>query len=193
MSLWTKRSSLAECMHAEQKGSVSISMNHIFQYQGYRFYQFSFDPDQQGTILTVRYDPWGTPLTYFGYAMLALSILLVLFNRKEEFMRLLRHPLLQKGALTISLLVCLTPVSTQARSIPTINKEKALAMIEKYNTPEKVAAGLKELRETWDNLLGILNVNTPDDKVDRMVNIWNQYQCMVTFNLSRSEIGRAHV
>ena len=68
----------------------------------------------------------------------------------------------------------------------TINKEKALAMIEQYNTPEKVAAGLAELKATWDSLLGILNVDTPDDKVNRMVNIWNQYQCMVTFNLSRS-------
>ena len=68
----------------------------------------------------------------------------------------------------------------------TINKVKSNAMIEKYNTPEKVAAGLAELRETWDKLLGILNVDTPDDKVNRMVNIWNQYQCMVTFNLSRS-------
>ncbi len=68
----------------------------------------------------------------------------------------------------------------------TINKVKSNAMIEKYNTPEKVAAGLKELKETWDKLLGILNVDTPDDKVNRMVNIWNQYQCMVTFNLSRS-------
>ena len=68
----------------------------------------------------------------------------------------------------------------------TINKVKALAMIDKYNTPEKVAAGLAELKATWDNLLGILNVDTPDDKVNRMVNIWNQYQCMVTFNLSRS-------
>lgn len=68
----------------------------------------------------------------------------------------------------------------------TINKVKALEMIEKYNTPEKVAAGLKELKEHWNRLLGILNVNTPDDKVNRMVNIWNQYQCMVTFNLSRS-------
>ncbi len=65
----------------------------------------------------------------------------------------------------------------------TINKEKALAMIEKYNTPEKVAAGMAELKAAWDDLLGILNVSTPDDKVDRMVNIWNQYQCMVTFNL----------
>ena len=68
----------------------------------------------------------------------------------------------------------------------TINKVKSNEMIEKYNTPEKVAAGLAELRETWDKLLGILNVDTPDDKVNRMVNIWNQYQCMVTFNLSRS-------
>ncbi len=68
----------------------------------------------------------------------------------------------------------------------TINKVKAKAMIEQFNTPEKVAAGLAELRESWDKLLGILNVSTPSDKVDRMVNIWNQYQCMVTFNLSRS-------
>lgn len=68
----------------------------------------------------------------------------------------------------------------------TINKEKALAMIEQYNTPEKVAAGLEELKATWDRLLSVINVDTPDDKVNRMVNIWNQYQCMVTFNLSRS-------
>ena len=68
----------------------------------------------------------------------------------------------------------------------TINKVKAKAMIEKFDTPEKVAAGLADLKASWDKLLGILNVSTPDDKVDRMVNIWNQYQCMVTFNLSRS-------
>ncbi len=68
----------------------------------------------------------------------------------------------------------------------TINKEKALAMIEQYNTPEKVAAGLEELKATWDRLLSVINVDTPDDKVNRMVNIWSQYQCMVTFNLSRS-------
>ncbi len=68
----------------------------------------------------------------------------------------------------------------------TINKTKALALMEQYNTPEKVAAGLAELKATWDKLLGILNVETPDEKVNRMVNIWNQYQCMVTFNLSRS-------
>ena len=68
----------------------------------------------------------------------------------------------------------------------TINKVKALAMIDQYNTPEKVAAGMAELKAYWDRLLGILNVSTPDEKVNRMVNIWNQYQCMVTFNMSRS-------
>ncbi|MBP5490062.1 MAG: glycosyl transferase [Lachnospiraceae bacterium] len=67
-----------------------------------------------------------------------------------------------------------------------INKVKAHAMIDAYNTPEKVAAGLAALRAEWDRLLGIISVKTPDDRVDRMVNIWNQYQCMVTFNLSRS-------
>ena len=68
----------------------------------------------------------------------------------------------------------------------TINKVKAKAMIEMFNTPEKFAAGMAGNKAYWDKLLGILNVETPDDKVNRMVNIWNQYQCMVTFNLSRS-------
>ena len=78
------------------------------------------------------------------------------------------------------------PANLLTREAWVLNKEKAYAMIDKYNTPEKVAAGLEELRTTWENLLSIYKVDTPDDKVNRMVNIWNQYQCMVTFNLSRS-------
>jgi len=78
------------------------------------------------------------------------------------------------------------PEGLLTREAWVLNREKADAMIDKYNTPEKVAAGLEELRTTWENLLSIFKVDTPDDKVNRMVNIWNQYQCMVTFNLSRS-------
>ncbi len=78
------------------------------------------------------------------------------------------------------------PEGLMTREAWVLNREKADAMIEKFNTPEKVAAGLDELRATWDKLLSIFKVDTPDDKVNRMVNIWNQYQCMVTFNLSRS-------
>jgi cellobiose phosphorylase len=67
-----------------------------------------------------------------------------------------------------------------------INKEKAHAIIEKLNTTEKVDKAFAELGEYWDALLNIYKVNTGNDKLDRMVNIWNQYQCMVTFNFSRS-------
>ena len=67
-----------------------------------------------------------------------------------------------------------------------INKKPAKAMIEKYNTVQKVEAAFNELRTYWDNLLGTINIQSNDVKLDRMVNIWNQYQCMVTFNMSRS-------
>ncbi len=67
-----------------------------------------------------------------------------------------------------------------------INKTKALATIAKYDTTEKVDAAFAELCEYWDRLLDIYVADTGNDKLDRMVNIWNQYQCMVTFNMSRS-------
>ena len=67
-----------------------------------------------------------------------------------------------------------------------INKEKAHALIESLNTSAKVDAAFIELCQYWDQLLNIYNVTTGNDKLDRMVNIWNQYQCMVTFNFSRS-------
>ena len=67
-----------------------------------------------------------------------------------------------------------------------INKEKALATIADFNTTEKVDAAFQKLQEYWNQLLDIYVVDTGNDKLDRMVNIWNQYQCMVTFNMSRS-------
>ena len=71
-------------------------------------------------------------------------------------------------------------------ALQVINKEKALATIERLNTTEKVDKAFAELCEYWDALLNIYKVRTGNDKLDRMVNIWNQYQCMVTFNFSRS-------
>ena len=67
-----------------------------------------------------------------------------------------------------------------------INKEKAHAIIEQLNTTEKVDMAFAQLNDYWNRLLNIYNVQTGNDKLDRMVNIWNQYQCMVTFNFSRS-------
>lgn len=68
----------------------------------------------------------------------------------------------------------------------TLNKSRAYAMIEKMATPAKADAALADLRGYWTALLSKYSVNSPDDKLNRMVNIWNQYQCMVTFNMSRS-------
>ena len=67
-----------------------------------------------------------------------------------------------------------------------INKTQAKNMIAAFDTTEKVDKAFAELQAYWDNLLGIYVANTGNDKLDRMVNIWNQYQCMVTFNMSRS-------
>lgn len=67
-----------------------------------------------------------------------------------------------------------------------INKTKAKATIEKFDTAQKVDAAMAELRNYWDNLLSIYQIKSGDDKLDRMVNTWNQYQCMITFCFSRS-------
>ena len=71
-------------------------------------------------------------------------------------------------------------------SSPIINKAKAKAMIGSFDTSAKVDAAFSELKAYWDALLDVYSVKSPEEKLDRMVNIWNQYQCMVTFNMSRS-------
>ncbi|MCK6578124.1 MAG: glycosyl transferase [Anaerolineae bacterium] len=70
-----------------------------------------------------------------------------------------------------------------------INKTRAKTAIAHYLQSANVEAAFAELRRTWDDLLGVLQVETPDEHTDRMVNIWNAYQCMVTFNMSRSASG----
>ena len=67
-----------------------------------------------------------------------------------------------------------------------INKAKAHTMVEKFNTVDKFDQALADLKDYWTKLLSTYILESPDDKLNRMVNIWNQYQCMVTFNMSRS-------
>ncbi len=67
-----------------------------------------------------------------------------------------------------------------------INKQPAKEMIKKYDTVAKVDKAYNALRKYWDDLLNTISIESGDDKLDRMVNVWNQYQCMVTFNMSRS-------
>ncbi len=68
----------------------------------------------------------------------------------------------------------------------TIKKERAKPTIAKYLDAKAADAAFDRLRAYWDKLLGIFQVDTPDVHTNRMVNIWNAYQCMATFNMSRS-------
>ena len=67
-----------------------------------------------------------------------------------------------------------------------INLTKVSAMQSRFQSPESVSEAMRELREFWDDLLMVFQVKTDDPRTDRIVNIWNQYQCMITFNMSRS-------
>ncbi|MFN2284351.1 MAG: GH36-type glycosyl hydrolase domain-containing protein, partial [Anaerolineae bacterium] len=67
-----------------------------------------------------------------------------------------------------------------------VNKRTVKPIIAEYLKPEVVDAAFAALRAYWDDILGVYQVETPDVSTNRMVNVWNAYQCMVTFNMSRS-------
>ena len=67
-----------------------------------------------------------------------------------------------------------------------INKKKAYALMERFSTPAQAESAFQALASYWETLLSRFTLASTDDRLDRMVNIWNQYQCMVTFNMSRS-------
>ena len=77
-------------------------------------------------------------------------------------------------------------ISSQDSDVTLVNKKKAHAVIERFATVEAVDAAFAELRQLWDELLSKFTVKSDDERMNRMVNIWNQYQCMITFCFSRS-------
>ncbi len=81
---------------------------------------------------------------------------------------------------------CENPVDQKFESPGIINKKPALDLLAKYQTDEQVDAALADLKAYWDHLLSIYTITSEDEKLNRIVNVWNQYQCMVTFNMSRS-------
>ena len=105
-----------------EKGAVaktlSISMNNVGEYGGYRFYQSGYDPDLEGAHLLVSCDPWGLPMTYTGYGLLFLSMLLLMVLPREGFRRLLLLAVLMVAATRAALPVSaahVLPRATAAR------------------------------------------------------------------------------
>lgn len=88
--------------HRQIQGKVS--MNHIFSYQHYRFYQSGYSEDNEGSVFSVSHDPYGIGITYAGYTILLLSTVFFFFSPQSRFRQLLKSPLLHRSLTVILLL-----------------------------------------------------------------------------------------
>jgi len=93
-----------------------IFMNNVLKHRGYRFYQSAYDPDEKGTILSVNNDPWGTAITYIGYFLLFLGIILSIFNPSSFFFKLMKK--ISAGTSAVIVLILLSSFKTDA-AVPT--------------------------------------------------------------------------
>lgn len=106
-----------------------ISMNKVLNYRGYRFYQSSFDEDGKGSVLSVNRDAAGTAVTYIGYALLFLSMLWILADRRGRFVFLLKK--FAAGSLGVAALFALSAQTAEASSSilskdgATLNREQS--------------------------------------------------------------------
>lgn len=97
----------------------TVSMNKVFSYNGYRFYQSGYDAEGKGAVFTVAHDPWGIAVTYTGYGLLLVGMIAVLIDRRTAFRTLLRHPALKRGAAAIVLLIAsLGVANAQPQTLP---------------------------------------------------------------------------
>ncbi|WP_025742267.1 cytochrome c biogenesis protein CcsA [Aquimarina pacifica] len=106
-----------------------IYMNHVLDHKGYRFFQASFSPDEKGTVLSVNHDFWGSRITYAGYMLLYLGLMLILFLRGSRFKdleRMLSKVKQKKKALSMLLLFCISSSFAQLQSDHTDNHAQIL-------------------------------------------------------------------
>ncbi len=110
-----------------------VSMNNIYRRGGMRFYQASFDRDMLGSTLAVNCDPAGIPLTYAGYLLLFVSLLWALADPRGAYRRLLRSPLLKRGALVLACAACFAQNAGAAGVLPEETAEKFGRLYILYN------------------------------------------------------------
>ena len=106
-------------LHKNEETIGKVSMNKVCSKLGYRFYQAGYDRDQQGTILLIKSDRYGLPITYCGYALLFTSILGFFFSRKTAFSALLQHPALKRVGMFVTFLMLTgLAVAENPRTLP---------------------------------------------------------------------------
>ena len=128
----------------DDKSEGEVSMNNIYSHRSYRLYQSSYDEDGKGSVLAINADPYGIPVTYTGYALLFISLVWMLFDPKGGYRKLLKSPLLKKGALMIALILSMA-------NIQTLHAESATGNLQNAVLPKETAEKFGELHILYND------------------------------------------
>ena len=128
----------------DDKSEGEVSMNNIYSHRSYRLYQSSYDEDGKGSVLAINADPYGIPVTYTGYALLFISLVWMLFDPKGGYRKLLKSPLLKKGALITALILSMG-------NIQTLHAEPATGNLQNAVLPKETAEKFGELHILYND------------------------------------------
>lgn len=128
----------------DDKSEGEVSMNNIYSHRSYRLYQSSYDEDGKGSVLAINADPYGIPVTYTGYALLFISLVWMLFDPKGGYRKLLKSPLLKKGALITALILSMG-------NIQTLHAESATGNLQNAVLPKEAAEKFGELHILYND------------------------------------------
>lgn len=128
----------------DDKSEGEVSMNNIYSHRSYRLYQSSYDEDGKGSVLAINADPYGIPVTYTGYALLFISLVWMLFDPKGGYRKLLKSPLLKKGALITALILSMS-------NIQTLHAESATGNLQNNVLPKETAEKFGELHILYND------------------------------------------
>ena len=128
----------------DDKSEGEVSMNNIYSHRSYRLYQSSYDEDGKGSVLAINADPYGIPVTYTGYALLFISLVWMLFDPKGGYRKLLKSPLLKKGALMAALILSMG-------NIQTLHAESATGNLQNAVLPKETAEKFGELHILYND------------------------------------------
>ena len=128
----------------DDKSEGEVSMNNIYSHRSYRLYQSSYDEDGKGSVLAINADPYGIPVTYTGYALLFISLVWMLFDPKGGYRKLLKSPLLKKGALMTALIL-------NIGNIQTLHAESATGNLQNAVLPKETAEKFGELHILYND------------------------------------------
>ena len=128
----------------DDKSEGEVSMNNIYSHRSYRLYQSSYDEDGKGSVLAINADPYGIPVTYTGYTLLFISLVWMLFDPKGGYRKLLKSPLLKKGALMTALILSMG-------NIQTLHAEPATGNLQNAVLPKETAEKFGELHILYND------------------------------------------